>query len=155
MKLRQRHARGQSLVEFALILPIFVLLLVGIFDFGRAIYAFNTINNAAREGARLAVVDQTVTHIQEEAAKGAVSLGIGDADIEVEFVNNTTGAACTVINTNRASECSAIVRVPYSYQAATPLIGNLVGVIPMEGMSQFRIDVNCVEPTAPKCPLGS
>ena len=52
------QADGQALVEFALILPILILLLVGIFDFGRAIYAFNTVNNAARESVRVAIVDQ-------------------------------------------------------------------------------------------------
>ena len=56
LSLLRRKSRGQTLVEFALILPIFVLLLVGIFDFGRAIYAYNTISNAAREAVRVAIV---------------------------------------------------------------------------------------------------
>lgn len=47
------HSRGQSLVEFALILPLFVLLLVGVFDIGRAFFAYIAISNAAREGARV------------------------------------------------------------------------------------------------------
>ena len=59
--------RGQALVEFALVLPILILLLVGIFDFGRAVYAFNTVNNAAREGVRLAIVDQNCNAIGQAA----------------------------------------------------------------------------------------
>ena len=47
------HHLGQSLVEFALILPIFVLLLVGVFDLGRAFFSFIAITNAAREGTRV------------------------------------------------------------------------------------------------------
>jgi len=48
------HGHGQSMVEFALILPLFVLFIVGIFDLGRAFFDFIAITNAAREGARVA-----------------------------------------------------------------------------------------------------
>jgi Flp pilus assembly protein TadG len=52
-----RHAsRGQSLVEFALVIPIFLTLLLAIFDVGRVIWAVTSLNNAAREGARYAIV---------------------------------------------------------------------------------------------------
>ncbi len=47
------HHAGQSMVEFALILPIIVLLLVGVFDLGRAFFSYIAITNAAREGARV------------------------------------------------------------------------------------------------------
>jgi hypothetical protein len=46
------HGHGQSMVEFALILPLMVLIIAGIFDLGRAFYSLITITNAAREGAR-------------------------------------------------------------------------------------------------------
>jgi hypothetical protein len=48
--------RGQSLVEFALILPIFLMLLVAIFDVGHVVWANNAISTAAREATRFAVV---------------------------------------------------------------------------------------------------
>jgi hypothetical protein len=51
---RQQH--GQSLVEIALVLPIFLLVLFGIFDVGRAVFVNSTLSQAAREGARLAAV---------------------------------------------------------------------------------------------------
>ena len=57
----RRRSRGQALVETALILPVFILLLLVIFDFGRAIYAYNTVANAARTGARLAATNQILT----------------------------------------------------------------------------------------------
>jgi Flp pilus assembly protein TadG len=47
-----KHKKGQSMVEFALVIPVMVLLIAGIFDLGRAFYAAITITNAAREGAR-------------------------------------------------------------------------------------------------------
>jgi len=48
--------RGQSMVEFAIVFPIFVLLLVGIFDFGRVIWINDTLSGAAREAVRYAIV---------------------------------------------------------------------------------------------------
>lgn len=55
--MKRRHAtRGQAMVEFALVFPILILLLVGIFDLGRVVWANNAISTASREAARLAVV---------------------------------------------------------------------------------------------------
>ncbi len=51
-----RGERGQTLVEFAVVALAFLLMMVGILDLGRAVYAYNAIANAAREGARCAIV---------------------------------------------------------------------------------------------------
>jgi Flp pilus assembly protein TadG len=51
-----RDSKGQELVEYALTLPILMLLVLGIVEFGVAIFAYNTIANAAREGARVGAV---------------------------------------------------------------------------------------------------
>jgi Flp pilus assembly protein TadG len=48
--------RAQALVEFALVLPVFLLLVTGIFDAGRAVWQENTLAYAAREGTRYAIV---------------------------------------------------------------------------------------------------
>jgi hypothetical protein len=50
-----RSQRSQALIEFALISPVLLLLLFGIVDIGRAVFYYDTINHAAREGARTAV----------------------------------------------------------------------------------------------------
>lgn len=47
--------RSQALIEFALVSPILLLLLFGIIDIGRAVFYYDTLANAAREGARVAV----------------------------------------------------------------------------------------------------
>lgn len=52
----RRRQRGQALVEFAMIAPIFFVLLIAIFDIGRIVWAHNALENAAREGARYAIV---------------------------------------------------------------------------------------------------
>src|SRR6266700_6705882 len=52
----RRDDTGQGLVEFALVIPIFLVMLFGVVDFGRVIWARNSLENAAREGARYAIV---------------------------------------------------------------------------------------------------
>ena len=53
---RWRDARGAELIEFALVLPIFLLLTAAIFDFGMMFRTYEAVTNAAREGARVGVL---------------------------------------------------------------------------------------------------
>jgi len=56
--MRRRSAwTGQTLVEFALVLPVFILLLFGLLDVGRYVYMNSALSQAAREGARLAAAE--------------------------------------------------------------------------------------------------
>jgi hypothetical protein len=57
---RGQASRGTSLVEFALVGPILLMLVFGCIDFGRAYYHMNQLNNAAREGMRLAILQDHV-----------------------------------------------------------------------------------------------
>lgn len=52
---KRRGERGQSLVEFSMVLPVFLLILVGILDFGFMLFSRITVINVTREGARVAV----------------------------------------------------------------------------------------------------
>jgi TadE-like protein len=139
----RRRTRGQSLTEFALILPLLILLLMGILDFGRAIFAFNTLSNAAREGARVAIVDQTVTSGvpagAQEAANQAVGMDLDasdTADVEVTYLLPDLSGPCP----DRSLGCIAQVRVQYEFRAITPVIGNIVGAIPLESVTQLPIE---------------
>ena len=67
---------GQELVEFALVLMIFLVTLMVIFDLGRVTYFYSAIHNAAREGARYGVTDQNVANIQIVTREKAVGLEI-------------------------------------------------------------------------------
>lgn len=53
---RPQGEGGQALVEFALIMPVFLLLVLGLFDVARAVWQENTLAYAAREGTRYAIV---------------------------------------------------------------------------------------------------
>jgi len=102
--------RGQSLVEFALVLPFLLLVLMGIFEFGRIWMTVNVITSAAREGARVAAV----TAPDVAAAKAAVN--------NVLSGGHVTGATITVSGPSGANEVSVTVTVNY-----TPMT---VGLIP-------------------------
>ena len=54
---KQRCHPGQSLVEFALLFPLALLLITGFFDLGRAIFYYSSLTNAVREAARYAIID--------------------------------------------------------------------------------------------------
>jgi Flp pilus assembly protein TadG len=57
MKARIKRTKGQALVEFALVLPLFLLLVFGLIDMGRLVYMNSTISQAAREATRVAAVE--------------------------------------------------------------------------------------------------
>jgi len=59
--MRRRSIRGQSLVEFALILPVFFALIFAVIDVSRGILLFNLLSNVARDGARYEIVQAVTT----------------------------------------------------------------------------------------------
>ncbi len=123
----RREQRGQSLVEVAFVLPVLLALLLGIFDFGRAIYAYNALSNASREAVRLAIVDQNATAVTVEAHKAAIGLDVGS-------VNVSLSTGCLKIG------CTAQVIVDHQWSAITPIIGLMVGPILLESTTEMRIE---------------
>lgn len=77
----RNRTRGQSLVEFALVLPIFLVLLSGMVDFGMALYTNITLMNATREGARLGIITPDATSIEERVR--SMATGLSQADLSV------------------------------------------------------------------------
>ncbi|KKK36318.1 hypothetical protein WQ57_19710 [Mesobacillus campisalis] len=106
-----KSEKGQSLVEFALVLPILILVLFGIVDFGRVFHTYLTIDHAGREAARAASIGKT----GPEAEQVAVNSG-GSINLTTAHVNVTTGASGT----------DARVVIDYPFSFITPVIGNLL-----------------------------
>ena len=115
---RLRQFRGQSLVEFALVAPLFFMLLFGVMEFGRLVFTWHEVENGTREGMRLAVV------------RGAES---GDpatcGDVQDEFEAQTFGlsgplsVSCSGVGGVRGS--TVTVSATYSYE---PIFGTLLGL---------------------------
>lgn len=77
-----RKEKGQDLVEYALVLPLLLLLIMGIADFAIVIFSYDSIGNAAREGARYGVIHPTdVAAI--EARTRSLTTGLDPASLSV------------------------------------------------------------------------
>jgi Flp pilus assembly protein TadG len=150
-RLAARSAKGQSLVEFALVFPVFILLLIGLFDFGRAVFAFNTISNASRESVRIAIVNQTEADVEAEAFKQAVSLGLAPADVTISYGDPSGTGTCS----SPFVGCRAAVTVQYTFVAATPVIGQIIGPFTMSSTTEMPVERECPDPDNPSlltCP---
>jgi Flp pilus assembly protein TadG len=137
---RGHRQRGQSMVEFALITPLFLILVLGIIDFGWGLRAYVTLTNASREGARYGVTlptnasDQTSNIAAIKARVMDYSSGtIASADdVTVEYPNGLAGGN------------SVKVTAHHDYEYITPLGGMLSFLLPdplpMSASSQMRIE---------------
>ncbi len=154
------RTRGQALVEFALAIPIFLLLLIALFDLGRAVFSYNTLTNAAREGARIAIVNQDVPSIVTHAKAQSAIVELNDPSVKVGFyqVNAADGSPNTSKPCNPvAVSCLAVVSFEATYQPITPIISNFLfpSGVTMTAKSVLSVEYSCpnaVFTTANKCP---
>lgn len=152
------RGRGQALVEFALVIPLFLLLVFSVFDLGTAVFTYNSLTNAAREGARLAIVNQDKPSVLLRA-KNAVSIAeINDPSVTVNFyqanVDGTpnTSKTCSPV----AVGCLAVVTFEATYHPLTPIIGNVVfkNGVTFTAKSVLSVEFSCPNSTltAAQCP---
>ncbi len=122
-----KRKRGQAMVEFALVLPIFMLVLSGILDFGFALYTRMTVINAAREGARAAVMVPANTDITTVAQAASISSAAGagltlSAPAVTCYQTSASPSSTTVIPCNTAVSGDTVsVAVSYTYHSFFPL----------------------------------
>lgn len=114
-----REQHGQALVEMALVLPLFFLLLFGVIEMGRIGHAYITVSNAAREGARLATIgEEEDSKIREAVLNAAPGLNLSALTVEI-----------TPNQLNRQSSFSGqavSVQVTYPVQLIIPVISNVI-----------------------------
>lgn len=97
MKWSCKNCRGQALVEFALVLPLFLMILFGLLQFGLAFSNYLTLNAAAREGARTAAITADVDTIKNRAREAASTVpGLETPVITYEDGTRTVGKGVTV-----------------------------------------------------------
>lgn len=130
---------GQSLLEFAITVPLFLLLVMGIFDLGRGIYYFSAIHNAAREGARYGAINHCDTVGIKNAAK-LMAVGLGDGLV----IPDPTKYFSLDGRPERI-----VVTVEYTFQTVTPLVGTFLGSdgdIKLESQARQLIELNMTCP---------
>ncbi len=128
--------RGQALVEFALVIPIFFLLVFGLIDLGRAVFVYNSLAEGAREGARYGAVqarafdDDTRQVIEDHVV-----------DLLVGVPNPVVTASCTP---QGAFGCTVndilVVEAEADLAMITPLIGQMIGTLHLEARSEVLVN---------------
>jgi Flp pilus assembly protein TadG len=123
-----KSQKGQSLVEFALVLPLLVLLLFGIIDFARIFHAYLTLDHAGREAARIASIGKNDTEVRQAAVDDAVSIGLTEGRVGV----SPTGT--------RTSGTKVSITITYPIDFLTPVIGEIVGSITLSDTTVMRVE---------------
>jgi hypothetical protein len=144
-------SRGQALAEFALVFPLAMLLLLAVFDVGRAVFVYNGLTNAAREGARLAVVNQDQVLIKQRVQEMTFGAGVTNLTA-ANFVSfhreepNLTDPASNPACAPMAVGCVAILKVESDWSAITPIVGQIIGPITFRAESQLPVEFVCPNP---------
>lgn len=123
--IRHRES-GQDIVEYALVLPLLMLLLLGIVEFGLAVWHYDTVSNVAREVARCGIIYLNLVApnsieqcIDDSINQWGLGLGLVQADFQVTFPDDFIR-----------------VQVDYDYQPITGLI--LGGTLPMRSVTTMQ-----------------
>lgn len=125
---RQPH-RGQALVEFAIVFPVFLLVLSAVFDFGALLYTRMTVINATREGARAAVQVDDPTTIPSvvsgrvSASAGGLSTSSPTMTISTSCIAIATSGSCSWSSKTSSKPGDGVdVAVTYQYRMFFPLL---------------------------------
>lgn len=156
MTRRRNRTRGQALAEFAMVIPIFLLLLFAIVDVARYVYTQNALSNMAREAARVSAVESRPACAQ--AARDACANSIARTRITgvgLKAGSATTGspAAVGVFVECRAQSNLALVsisacksndilkvRLNSDFTLVTPLVSSFLSTLALSGEAQVTVN---------------
>jgi hypothetical protein len=108
-----RNGKGQSMVEMAIILPVLLLILFSIFEFGRILGAYMLVHDLARDGVRYGVVGMSDQSIKDHIMEHDSFLSISSDDINITPSIRSLGSALTV-------------GIDYEIEIITPIISSIV-----------------------------
>jgi Flp pilus assembly protein TadG len=121
---REGSESAQSLVEFALVLPMFLLLLFALVDFGRAFFTWQVVTNASREGARAGAVQSTSSQIDAKVY-GSFCEAYPDAST---CALDPTRLTITKSGVQGARGSQVTVALSYNFDYVTP-VGSILSLI--------------------------
>ncbi|MEW6173491.1 MAG: TadE family protein [Bacillota bacterium] len=126
-----KNTRGQATVELALILPILLLILFGIMEFGRIFSAYLIITNAAREGARQASIGADNAIIESSVYSAAYTLESSRLTIDISPFSKA----------DRVTGVTSTVTVGYSVYLVIPMISDIIqNPFPLQARSVMRVE---------------
>ena len=137
--------RGAELIEFALVLPLLLLLVLGIVDFGFLFQRLEVVTNAAREGARIAILKgsgydtaEVQARVNEYLQAGGVPTSPGNPTVDVTFPTLTTTPGGPTIDSGQV-----VVRYTHNYlflSGLANLFGGSFSSVPLTGVSTMRVE---------------
>lgn len=130
---RAGRRSGQGLVEFALVFPILIVLLLGVVEVGRAIFAFNTVAEAAKTAARVAIVNQDLTTIQSAVINDQRIAWLGLTATNVPAPTYGCVAPYSI-------GCIVTTKVTYQFRPITPIISAVFPAISLSSTSALPIE---------------
>lgn len=139
---RLKSERGAELIEFALVLPLLLLVMLGIAEFGFIFMRYEVVTNAAREGARMAVLPgystaDVQTRVVAYANAGGAP-GLAPGNVVVQTTTIPLGAGITPMQCRRVT-----VTYTYTYQflnGIASLFGSTYTTIAMTAASEMRTE---------------
>jgi Flp pilus assembly protein TadG len=152
--------RGQAVIELALTLPLLLLIVLGVFDFGLMFQKYEVVTNAAREGARVGVLpDYTpadaALRAQQYMAVGGLPVPpatqriCGAAVVKNTWCAEAVVSITTIAGSNPAKDVEQVtmtVEFDYEYQFVGPMMslfgGGSLGVGRLRSVSTMRIESN-------------
>jgi Flp pilus assembly protein TadG len=135
---REARDSGAAAVEFALVLPVLLLVVFAIIDFGRMYWEQVTLTSAAREGVRIAALGESNPTVVRSKTLGAAP-GIDAADITVSLDGTTVtstspdGTACTP-----GEQVTVTATTDFSYLTPLPGLAGFIGIDSLTGKGVMR-----------------
>lgn len=139
LRARPRHSIGQALVEFALVIPLFLILLFGVIDIGRIAYINNAMSEGAREASRWGSVQgrsstaATRATIRDRAISSMAAVPNPTVTVTCEAVDGTARTTCVTNNV-------LVVSISSTVTLFTPVVSQLVGTRTFTATSKVAVN---------------
>jgi Flp pilus assembly protein TadG len=124
-----KSEKGQSLVEFALILPILAIMLFGIVDVGRMFHAGLTMDHAGREAARMASIQENDAEVMNAALERGGSISLTSSQVSISPVES-----------GRESGDKVTITITHSVPLITPFIEGMTGPVELSNTTVMRVE---------------
>lgn len=126
-----RAEAGNALVEFALVLPLLLVIFAGIVDFGFLLQRYEVVTNAAREGARIAVLPGYTDAIVRERVRAYIQegLGLSQTDLDALVPADATAIPVEYDSISAGGASFDVVRVRVNYPHTFLVLGPVMGLI--------------------------
>jgi hypothetical protein len=172
---RERHEGGQGLVEFALVMSVFLVLILGVIDLSRAVFAYVALSQGTAAAGRVAIVDQNPSEDCGATpgswwCTGTSTVSVIGTDVafaisylDFDYTTGDSGRSAASPCGEVLLGCVAEVTASYSFSAVTPVISALfpggitisaVTRLPVERpWCESPVDSGALYPSGP-CPAG-